>query len=152
MQGALEALAAGAGPTGRTFHSRIRILIPSEESGVPPDVLSEDFAHRVDRRVAEVEEEGFPVFRTQRQYVVPVDVVASVPDLDGEFPIGSHPAGGGGPGTGSVSARERTLGSEARARFHLEDVEEGAIYEIEGVQYVPGERYAAIVVSQRRAG
>ena len=147
MQGALREIGRRARDTDPVFDIRIKILIPHDDDR-PPDTLSEVFAHRVDARVAEAQEEGSALFVTQRQYVVPVDVAVGLPMLEGGDSIGSRPAGSGGPGTPRVEAGEQVLGSQARARFQLLDEEEGKVYTIQGVRLLPRGEDAAIVVER----
>ena len=128
---------------GKAYNTEIRVLIPV--AGGPDEELATDFAHRVDRRVVEAEADGFKTFSVQRQYHVPLDIVRDVPQLE-DLSIGSHPVGSGGPGVGEVEPPEETLGSEARARLHLEDLELGESYEISGREFLPGDRDIAIIV------
>ena len=142
MAGELKAIAKGARRAGYVYDIKIRILIPNP--GPTPDVLSEDWAHRVDRRVAEAQDEGFVTYRTERQYIVPADTVRTLLPKGMDPAIGRRAVGEGAIGGADAQGTER-LGSGARERFILEDTEEGRQYPITGVQYLPDQRNVAIV-------
>ena len=147
MQGALKKLATagGRGP-GYTFDIKIRILIPNADA--EPDVIATEWAHRVDRRVADAQEEGFVTYKTQRQYIVPEDLVRTLEPESPRRAVGFRYIGEGAVGGDSGPPGSERLGSNARPRFVLHDTDEGRQYAVAGVQFLPGERYIAIVADR----
>ena len=93
-------------PSG-SFSARVRI----HTADGPP---LEEWAVREDRQVLESEEEGQPIYRTQRVYIVPVP-------------------------------------ANFQARWTLEDLEEGTLYRILGLNETPDGRYTDIVVKREVA-
>ena len=149
MQGALRNIAKQSRGTGYVFNILIRILIPN--ANAPADVLASDWAHRVDRRVADAQEEGFVTYRTQRQYIVPEDVVRTLPERSFAAAIGSRHVGEGSVAGDSGDAATERIGSNARARFTLEDTDEGRQYSIAGIQHLPDQRNIAIIADSEVA-
>ena len=147
MQGALKNLASmgGRGP-GYTFDIKVRVLIPN--ANAEPDVIATEWAHRVDRRVADAQEEGFVTYKTQRQYIVPEDLVRTLEPESSEPAIGFRYIGQGSVGGDSGPTGTERLGSNAQPRFTIEDTDEGRQYAIAGVQWLPGERYVAIIADR----
>ena len=149
MQGALRGIAKASRGVGYVFDIKIRILIPN--ANAPADVLATDWAHRVDRRVADAQEEGFVTYRTQRQYILPEDTVRTLPERAFEAGIGQRSVGQGSVGGDSGDTATERLGSNARPRFVLEDADEGRQYPIAGVQYLPDRRNVAIIADSEVA-
>ena len=147
MPSGLQQYAKSAPKSKRVFDIRIQILAPNENG--PADLIAEDRAHRQDRNVAEALADGYTLYSRKREYIVPIDVIATIESELETGEIGGRDTGGGSIG-GSTAEEIKVLGNQARRKFDLKDMEEGETYKIEGKRRLPGERNVAIIVESER--
>ena len=126
----------------------ITILRPvsrNAPAGTEAEVVSNDYAHRMDRREVSVEIDGVKTWSIERQYIVGKDVDETwmqeiESDSFGSNSFGDQPFGGVEPNPLPVIKH----GSQAEKGFTLRDDETDETFTITGITRLPDERNLVI--------